>query len=301
MQKLTISLDWTPNTNHIGFFVAQEKGFYAAAGLSVEIADPSNDDYAVTPAKKVETGKADFALCPVESIISYRTKRKPFPLIAVAAILQTDLSAIACHKQSGINRPADLDGKRYASYQARYEDGIVQQMIRNDGGKGELAIAYPAKLGIWNTLLSGEFDATWVFLNWEAVQVANANAGLHYFKMADFGIPYSYSPVIAANAKLLADKKEAYTAFLAATEQGYRYACEHQEEATTILKTLIPEHDQDIDLQQSLQISADSFIGHKDWGKMDEDAVSRFLDWLKTEGLEEVRLKVSEVMTNELL
>lgn len=51
----------------------------------------------------------------------------------------------------------------------------------------------PTKLGIWNTLLSGEFDATWVFLNWEAVQVADAEARLHYFKMADYGIPYSYS------------------------------------------------------------------------------------------------------------
>jgi len=48
----------------------------------------------------------------------------------------------------------------YASYQARYEDHIVKQMIRNDGGNGDIQITYPDKLGIWNTLLQGKVDAT---------------------------------------------------------------------------------------------------------------------------------------------
>lgn len=301
MNQLTVALDWTPNTNHIGFFIAREKGFYANAGLEVDIQDPSQDDYVLTPAKKVELGKADFALCPIESIISYRTKSKPFSLIAVAAILQTDLSAIACRAQSGITRPADLDGKRYASYQARYEDGIVKQMVRNDGGKGELIIDYPAKLGIWNTLLSGEFDATWVFLNWEAVQVADQANELNYFKMADFGIPYSYSPVIAANADLLAGKRAAYTTFLSATKQGYHYAYEHQAEAAAMLGRYVPQHDQNIDLQKSLAISAASFSGAAGWGRMQEDAIKTFLDWLRSNKLEGEALRVSTVITNDLL
>ncbi|MFT5973166.1 MAG: ABC-type nitrate/sulfonate/bicarbonate transport system substrate-binding protein, partial [Cryomorphaceae bacterium] len=54
MDKITLALDWTPNINHIGFFVALEKGFYKELGLEVEIIDPSADNYAVTPAKKVE-------------------------------------------------------------------------------------------------------------------------------------------------------------------------------------------------------------------------------------------------------
>ena len=78
MKKLTLALDWTPNINHIGFFIAQEKGFYKELGLDVSITDPSEDNYAVTPAKKIELGQANFALCPTESILSYRTKSKPF-------------------------------------------------------------------------------------------------------------------------------------------------------------------------------------------------------------------------------
>ena len=56
MPKLTLALDWTPNINHIGFFIAQEKGFYHESGIELEIVDPSTDNYAVTPAKKVELG-----------------------------------------------------------------------------------------------------------------------------------------------------------------------------------------------------------------------------------------------------
>ena len=86
MKQLTLALDWTPNINHIGFFVAQDKGFYNDLNLNVKIIDPSEDNYAVTPAKKVELGFADFALCPTESIISYQTKNKPFDMVAIALV-----------------------------------------------------------------------------------------------------------------------------------------------------------------------------------------------------------------------
>ena len=77
MTHLKIALDWTPNINHIGFYVAKDKGFYADFNIDLEIIDTSIDNYKVTPAKKVELGIVDFALCPIESIISYRRKSTP--------------------------------------------------------------------------------------------------------------------------------------------------------------------------------------------------------------------------------
>ncbi len=41
----------------------------------------------------------------------------------------------------------------YASYGARYEGRIVQQLIRNDGGKGDYTETTPPMLGIWDTLM----------------------------------------------------------------------------------------------------------------------------------------------------
>lgn len=301
MQKLKLALDWTPNINHIGFFVAGEKGFYQDNGVEVLFTDPGQDNYALTPAKKVELGQVDFALCPTESIISYRTKAQPFPLIAIAAILQEDLSAIAVLEGNGVKTPKDLDGCSYASYQARYEDEIVRCMIRNAGGQGNIKVAYPAKLGIWETVLKKEYDATWVFMNWEAVQIEGKGAALKYFKMADYDVPYSYSPVIAANQALLAPKQAAYRAFLKASKEGYLYAQQNPEEAAQILAAFVPEHDQNIDLVKALAVSTDSFGSKDNWGQMELSEVQQFLNWLQAQGLENQALAISDLVTNQLL
>ena len=80
--NVTLYLDWTPNINHIGFFVAKELGFYSDLKIRVDILDTSIDNYKVTPAKKVEHGESDLALSPFESVISYSTKDKPFDLMS---------------------------------------------------------------------------------------------------------------------------------------------------------------------------------------------------------------------------
>lgn len=301
MQQLHLALDWTPNINHIGFFVAQHKGFYEGANLDVTISDPSADNYAVTPAKKVELGQADFALCPMESIISYRTKTRPFPLQAIAAIFQEDVSAIAVLKNSSIKSPRDLDGKSYASYHARYEDAIVRQMIKNDGGQGNISIDYPAKLGIWETILQQKTDATWIFMNWEGIEATTQNVDLQCFKMADYGIPYSYSPVIAANADKIATHVTAYHAFLAATRQGYLNAVRHPAKAVEILQQLVPQKERAIDLQRCLNYSALYFGSINNWGVMEQENVQTFLDWIYQNELEKVRLTVDDLVTNDLL
>ncbi|NRB51307.1 MAG: ABC transporter substrate-binding protein [Saprospiraceae bacterium] len=301
MEKLKLALDWTPNINHIGFFVAKEKGFYEELGLEVFIADPSLDNYGVTPAKKVELGLVDFALCPTESIISYRTKDTPFDLIAIAAILQEDLSAIVVKGDSGINSPKDLDHKTYSSYRARYEDGIVKEMIRNDGGKGELNIVYPDKLGIWNTLLKGEADATWIFLNWEGVQVEYSLHQLQYFKMRDYNIPYSYSPVIAASESKVAEKRTQYSAFVQATKKGFLYCQESPATAAKLLAQYIPPHDKGINLERALERSAPHFGTKDTWGRLEQSAVEAFLHWITEKKLEPNPLDFSQICTTACL
>jgi ABC-type nitrate/sulfonate/bicarbonate transport system substrate-binding protein len=300
MEHLTLALDWTPNINHIGFFVAKENGLYRDVGIELNIIDPSEDDYSLTPAKKVELGKANFALCPTESIISYRTKKEPFDLIAIAAVFQQDLSAIAVKESSNIFSPKDLDGKSYGSYEARYEDKIVQQMILNDGGKGAIEVSYPNKLGIWDRVIAGGCDATWVFLNWEGIEAENFEEKLRYFKMKDYGIPYSYSPVIAASEATLADKKSAYTAFLSATKKGFLQAAQHPTQAVEVLQKVIPLKDKNINLNKALAYSAPHFGNENNWGIMESKVISEFLEWVYEHKMEKQQLKPSTLFTNEL-
>lgn len=298
MKHLTLALDWTPNINHIGFFVAKQKGLYRDLGLEVSIVTPADDDYAVTPAKKVELGRADLALCPTESIISYRTKSKPFDLVGIAAVLQHDLSAVAVRADSDIRTPRDLDGKSYASYGARYEDEIVKQLIRNDGGQGDIDVVYPKTLGIWETLVNGTHDATWIFTNWEGVEAESRGVELRLFNMRDYRIPYSYSPVLAAGKRSITTDRKVYIDFLTACEQGYRYAREHPQRSVDLLQPFIPESDAGIDLMQSLSLSTEAFGDGQRWGRIDERTVDTFLGWLQTNRLESQALTASELITN---
>jgi len=298
MQKLGLALDWTPNINHIGFFVAQKKGFYKALDLKVEITSPDMDNYQITPAKRVELGQVDFALCPTESIISYRSKEKPFPLIAIAAILQSDLSAIATKVYAGIHSPKDLDHKIYSSYKARYENGIVREMIKNDGGNGNLKIIYPDTLGIGNTLMNGKADATWVFMNWEGVAADQAGIPLNYFKLKDYKIPYSYSPVLATNESLILAKIDAYQAFLKATKKGFLYCSNHPREAIDILKEELPEYDQGMDLSASLNMTIPHFGNEENWGVISTTNLKKFLTWIKKKKLEAKTFHTEEIFTD---
>lgn len=102
-------------------------------------------------------------------------------LKAIAAILQEQTSAIVTTKASGLSRPRDLDGKVYASYAARFEGRIVQKMIMADGGRGDFEESTPPMLGIFDTILAGKADATWVFMGWEGVIAARAGVELNSF------------------------------------------------------------------------------------------------------------------------
>ena len=301
MTKLTLALDWTPNVNHIGFLVAKELGFYSAAGVDLELVSPDLDNYQLTPAKKVELGQVDFALCPMESVLSYRTKASPFYVKAIATIFRQDVSAIAVLRDSKIRRPKDLDGKAYASYQARYEDEIVKQMVKNDGGLADIQLVYPEKLGIWENLVSRKSDATWIFLNWEGISALGKGVKLNTFKMADYGVPYSYSPVIIAAENKLKTCDQSYRSFLGATKKGFLHAASNPQESAQILGMKLADDERDINLIEALRYSANYFGDETTWGKMETDNVQKYLDWIYQNDLEDIPVTVGDMVTNELL
>jgi ABC-type nitrate/sulfonate/bicarbonate transport system substrate-binding protein len=299
---LKIALDWTPNTNHTGFFVAQELGYYAAHGVALEILHPGQDNYATTPAKKVELSQADFAIAPFESVISLNTKAASVQAVAIAALLQQDISSIATLTSSGITRPRELDSRTYASYQARYEDAIVRQLIRNDGGQGTINITYPEKLGIWDTLLTKAADATWIFNNWEGIEAETQHLELTKFALADYAIPYAYSPVIFSTRENISANAAAYRAFLAATKQGFQFAVANPAQAAAILLNHLPARDaQAIDVVKSQHYVAPFYGDAATWGTMEPGRITVFLEWLIAHELESEAILSHDLFTNELL
>lgn len=305
MEEIVVALDWTPNTNHTGFYVAKAKGYYQAKGLKVRILGANEEDYRgsyseggdgesyATPCGKVAAKTATFALNSPEGIIGWNSPPPGMDrpgLKAVAAVLQTQTSAIVTLANSDIPRPAELDGKVYASYAARYESRIVQQMIKNDGGKGEFSEITPPMLGIWNTLVNGEAHATWVFLGWEGVEARLRGVKLRSFKMQDYGVPYGYAPVLCAHPDILRDSPDMVNDFLVATAKGFEFAAAYPEESADILITGA-KTENNFELEEDLVHQSQKWLGSHylteqgQWGHMDSSRWDKYLDWLSDNGL----------------
>lgn len=301
MTKLKLALEWTPSVNHIGFLIAKELGFYNQQGIDLEILNPYDDNYALTPGKKLELGIADLAIAPFETVISYNNKAKKVEVIAIYAILQKDLSCIATLKSSNIISPKFLDGKIYASYNARYEEKIIKEMIKNDGGKGDIKIIHPPKLGIWNTLLSGQADATWIFDNWEGIEAEGKNIALNKFFLDDFHIPYGYSPIVITKRENLIQHRTVYANFVKATKKGFLFVKDNLNEAATILKSYVTKYDlENIDIEKAISYTQPYFGDESNCGKMKDKRVFDFLNWIVKNGLENEGILKQSLFTNEL-
>jgi ABC-type nitrate/sulfonate/bicarbonate transport system substrate-binding protein len=307
---MELALDWTPNTNHTGIYVARARGYYDDAGVDVTVRSPGADGYEQTPAKRVATGESTVAIAPSESAISYHTHPEYESLTAVAAVCQRDASAIVALGESAIERPADLDGRTYASYDARFEDHIVAQLVRNDGGEGDLNIVTPPKLGIWNTLVEGEADATWVFMPWEGLLAERDGLELTAFSLEEYDVPYGYTPLLLARDSAVDGDGERLEAFLDATARGYEFAADNPREAADTLH----ETAEGLDVDRAFLRESQRRIGPRytdgEWGRMRHDRWRRFVEWLAEEEIltdvdGEVipadELDVDSLYTNELL
>eukprot|EP00468_Gymnochlora_sp_CCMP2014_P006960 CAMPEP_0167744462 /NCGR_PEP_ID=MMETSP0110_2-20121227/2606_1 /TAXON_ID=629695 /ORGANISM="Gymnochlora sp., Strain CCMP2014" /LENGTH=309 /DNA_ID=CAMNT_0007628989 /DNA_START=64 /DNA_END=990 /DNA_ORIENTATION=+ len=287
--KVSICLDWTPNTNHSGIYAAQALGMFEKQGLDVEIVQPGPTDD-LTPGRKVARGLATFAISSSESAVSFATSDGKNRLVAVAALLQGSTSSICTLADSGIGRPADLAGKRYASYDGRFEDAIVQQMVLNDGGSGEVNFhsldfhgyadeTTMNKGSVVSSYLSdGRSDSTWIFSHWEAIRAKRDGTKLNLFHLEDYGIPYGYSPVILASETTLNKSPETAKAFLRALDESHKYCASNTKSAAEILMNESKHPScEDIDmLVESQESLGDKYLEKGRWGKME---LERWESW----------------------
>ena len=279
---IRLALDWTPNTIHTGFYVALAQGLYAEANLDLIITTPEAGRYQTTPARQLAAGETDLAIMPSESVISYHANDPDSPVVAVATLLARDASAIATLKQNGLDRPMQLDGRVYASYNARFEDDIIKQMVRNDGGRGQFVSHKPDRLGIWNTLLTNEADATWIFLPWEGVEAELRDVQLNLFLLEDYEIPYGYSPLLVTNRDWLTANSEVLQRFMTATAAGYQFAVQQPDEAARLLRETAghPTLANAEFVEMSQQSASGYYRMGNQWGVMRREVWNAFVNWL---------------------
>lgn len=226
---VTIALDWTLNTNHIGLVVARDKGFYAQAGLDVDIL-PYSD---TSSAALLAGGVSDFGY--LTSLGYMSAKAGGADIVALWATMQHEAGRLVYNTDNAaIKRPADLSGKTYAGFGSAWEAALIGTMIRNDGGD-PVWDTVTLGTGAYEALASGAVDFTLEVSTWEGVNGTLLGRRQSSFTYADYGIPDQQNGYIATIGPLLADRPEVVAAFMRATQAGYEWAADHPAEAAEIL------------------------------------------------------------------
>ena len=124
LKKVSVVLDWTPNTNHTGLYVAKEKGYFKEQGLDVDIIMPGE----AGADQLVASGKAEFGVGYQEGVTQARVQ--DVPLVSIAAIIQHNTSGFASPKEKGISSPKDFEGKTYGGWGSPVEKAVMASIMK---------------------------------------------------------------------------------------------------------------------------------------------------------------------------
>ncbi len=223
-----LALDWTPNTDHTGFFVARAKGWYRDAAIDLRILPYAT----ATPETLLAAHQAECGISFQDSMTF--AVAAGADIVSVAAILQKTASAIGVLADGPIQRPRDLDGKTYAGFGYPNEDPTLKFVIRADGGTGTFTTA-TLDAAAYEALYNHQADFTIPFTAWEGVEATQRGIKLRYFQFADYGFPDYYQVVLACDRQWLEKDPAAARRFVAATVQGFQFAADHADDAAAIL------------------------------------------------------------------
>jgi len=227
-EAVRLALDWTPNTNHTGFFVAQGKGWYADSGVALKVIPYTN----AAPETLLAAGQADCGISFQDSLTF--AVAAGAPIRSVMAILQHSASAIAVLADGPIRRPRDLDGKTYGGFGYPADDPTIKVVIKHDGGKGVFKDA-TLNASAYEALYAKQVDFTIVFTAWEGLEAKQRGIDLRYFKPTDYGFPDSYQVLLSCNTDWLAGHDDLARRFVAATVRGFQFAASNPVEAAQVL------------------------------------------------------------------
>lgn len=298
-QKVTFVLDWTPNTNHTGIYVAQKLGYFEEAGIEVEIAQPPEDSSVVL----VASGKADISISFQDSLASAFIKDNSLPVTAIGAIIQHNTSGIISRKGEGMSRPAGMEGHSYATWNGAIELATLKEVVEADGGNFDEVSLIPSTVTDEVTALKTKsVDSIWIFYAWAGVKAEVENLETDYFAFSDIDPVFDYyTPVIIAGDKFLEERPEAARAFMKAVSKGYEYCIENPESAAEILCEAVPELDKELVLASQKYLVDEYKAEAKQWGYIDSARWNAFYEWVNEKNLTEGEVLLNHGFSNAYL
>jgi ABC-type nitrate/sulfonate/bicarbonate transport system substrate-binding protein len=225
---IRLALDWTPNTDHTGFFVALHEGWYEADGITLRILPYTG----TAPETLIGAHQAECGISFQDSMTF--AVAAGIKATSVMAILQRTASQIAVLETSPIQRPRDLDGRTYGGFGYPNEVPTIKFVIQHDGGKGDFKNVV-IDTAAYEALYAKRVDFTIPFTAWEGVEATLRGIKLRYFAFTDYGFPDFYQVVLACDPDWLAREPDAARRFVAATVHGFELAASDPDGAAAML------------------------------------------------------------------
>ncbi|QHW32384.1 ABC transporter substrate-binding protein [Paenibacillus rhizovicinus] len=297
LQKISLMLDWYPNAVHSFLYAAQDEGYFAKAGLDVDIQMPADTNDAL---KLVAAGKIDLALTYQPQVLMARGEN--IPVKSIAAIVRHPLNHLMVAADSGIQSPKDLAGKTVGFSSIPLYEAMARTMIKQDGGDPDKAKMVDVGYDLIPSIATGKVDAIiGGFINHEQLLLAKEGHPVTSLDPAAYGVPDYYELVLAASDDGLKDKKDLLTKFVTAAAEGQQYVADHPDEA---LATLMKHEDKnsplDADIEkQSLQILLPLMTDQgQPFGSQDPASWDSVQTWLKDNSLLTTGVTASDAYVN---
>ncbi len=274
--KLTVLLDWFVNPDHAPLIIAQQKGFFAAEGLDVELVAPSDPS---APPKLVAAGKADLA-------VSYQPQlhvqvEEGLPLARIATIVATPLNSLVVLADGPVKSIADLKGRKVGFSVGGFEDVILGAMLRKHGVDVKDVELINVNFSLSPSIISGQVDAViGAFRNFELNQMDIVGRPGRAFYVEEEGVPAYDELIIVASNQRLDDPK--LSRFVSALEAATMYLINHPDEAW---KAFIAT-DKKLDDELNKRAWADTLPRFAlRPGAMDNARYARFAEFMISEGM----------------
>ena len=298
LEKVKVILDWTPNTNHTGIYVAKEKGYFKDLGLDVEIIQPSEG----SSLQLVAAGKGDFAITYLEDLTYARTSDSPMPVKAIATIIQHNTSGFASPKEKNIKTVKDFEGKVYGGFGGPSEKAILQAVMEKAGADFSKLTTVDVGTEDFFIATKNNLDFEWTFEGWTNISAKLRNFDINYIPLRELDerLDY-YTPIIASSESTLNEKSDMVKKFMEATSKGYEFAINNPEESAEILVKEVPEIDKDLAVESQKFLAKEYKSDANRWGEMKDSVWDNYTQFMLEYKLINKDMKASEAYTNEFL
>lgn len=298
LEKTTVILDWTPNTNHTGLYVALEKGYYKAEGLDVQIVQPTEGGTSTL----IATGQGDFGVSYQEDVTYALTGDEQLPIKAIATVIQHNTSGFAAPKSKNIKSAKDFEGKTYGGWGSPSEEAVLKAVMKKSGADYKKLKNISVGNDDFFAATQKNIDFLWIFEGWTGIEAKIKGVDLDYIPVKDLdpALDY-YTPVLITSNKIAKENPEKARKFLKATEKGYQDAIKNPEESAKILLKYAPEINEKLAID-SQKYLADKYIDDAPkWGVMKAEVWNNYTKFLKDNGVIKKELKAEDAFTNEFL